>query len=441
MGSASSVLEVILNDYLKKKLSFEEALKRAADDLKALPGIEEAVGDRATLQKDQVLKRTKLTEVGIARKQDLKEIGWYQGVPDGGVWEALRERMLGSGLADAIGQIDVSTEEIVASMAEPYVDNDRRCGLVIGNVQSGKTANYSAVIAKALDSRYKFVIVLSGIHNNLRKQTQKRLERDLGVLSDSQDWYRLTNADGDFGRAHAGNATAIVAKHNRVLAVVKKNSSRLRNVLSFLRNLDSQTKKNTPFLIIDDESDQATPDSSAGVDDDPTAINRLMRELWAEVRNGTYIGYTATPFANVFMNPNSSERDGLEELYPSDFVKAMPTPSDYFGAERIFGSTMRPERGNDPSSPDVVRMIPNDEVRLISPRGKNAGHAEPPVTNSLETAIRWFIVASAVRRVREQHGEHSTMLIHTTHRVDPALRDAELRLGLSCSHQEECSRG
>ncbi|GGF50579.1 hypothetical protein GCM10010922_28100 [Microbacterium sorbitolivorans] len=372
-----------------------------------------------------MLARTKFTEIGTSRREDLIERGWYEGVHlANGVWTNLRSRMESSNMADAVPSIDGSTEEIVASLAEPFTEGNKRLGLVIGNVQSGKTANYSAVIAKALDSGYKFILVLSGIHNNLRKQTQLRLDHDLGVTEDSTKWYRLTNENGDFA-PYQGNAGAIV-NSGRVLAVVKKNSSRLQNVLDFLRDLDPDMKRQTPFLIIDDESDQATPDSSSKIGDEPTAINRLMRQIWDEVGNGTYVGYTATPFANIFMDPNSGEKSDLPDLYPKDFIHVMPTPTNYFGAERIFGLGEPTGGADDINTPDVVRAVPKAEVGLLVPTGKNVAKAQPPVTASLADAIRWFVVATAVRRVRGQHSKHSTMLVHTTQRVDPhfALRDA-----------------
>lgn len=423
MAEIPSAVEIIFGQ-LVKTMSREAALQQTKATLENLPGVDFHIAELELQHKAKVLQRTKLTEIGTARKRDLVELGWYSGVGDLGVWGPLRERMRAN-LGDAVTSIDRSTEEIMASIAEPRVDNDKRLGLVIGNVQSGKTANFSAVVAKALDSGYKFILVLSGVHNNLRKQTQERLERDLGLEDDPSAWYKLTGVQGDFGTQHAANASSIVANHDRVLAVVKKNGGRLRNVLEFLRRIDSETMRDTPFLIIDDESDQATPDASAKPEDDPTAINKLMRLIWAELRNGTYVGYTATPFANVLMNPNT-DREALQELYPRDFVHVMPTPKSYFGAERIFGLNDFDSEERDAEVPDVIREIPSAEINQLAPKGRDLSAFTPAVTESLGDAIRWFIVACAVRRVRGQHKKHSTMLIHTTHRIDPhfATREA-----------------
>lgn len=423
MTEIPSAVEMIFGQYVKT-MSREAALHQTKAALENLPRIDYYLADLKRKHEEKVLQRTKLTEIGTARKRDLVELGWYSGVDDNDLWGGLRERMHAS-LGDAVTSVDRSTEEIMASIAEPRVDQDKRLGLVIGNVQSGKTANFSAVIAKALDTGYKFILVLSGVHNNLRKQTQERIERDLGVEDDPSAWYKLTGVEGDFGTQHVSNASSIVANHDRVLAVVKKNGGRLRNVLEFLRKIDADTMRDTPFLIIDDESDQATPDASSKPEDAPSAINKMLRQIWAELRNGTYVGYTATPFANVLMNPNSSG-DELQELYPSDFVHVMPTPKNYFGAERIFGLNDFDSEKHDAEVPDVIREIPSVEVDQLVPKGRALASFSPAVTQSLGDAIRWFIVACAVRRVRGQHKKHSTMLIHTTHRVDPhfATRDA-----------------
>lgn len=422
MAEIPSAVEIIFDQYVKN-MSREDALRQTKAALENLPGIDFHLAELKIEHKKQVLQRTKLTEIGTARKRDLLELGWYSGVADDGAWGPLRERMRAN-LGDAVNSIDRSTEEVMASIAEPRVDHDKRLGLVIGNVQSGKTANFSAVVAKALDSGYKFVLVLSGVHNNLRKQTQERLERDLGLEDDPSAWYKLTGVQGDFGTENAANASSIVANHDRILAVVKKNGGRLRNVLQFLRKIDEDTMRDTPFLIIDDESDQATPDASAKPEDDPTAINKLMRQIWAELRNGTYLGYTATPFANVLMNPNS-DSEALQELYPRDFIHVMPTPKSYFGAERIFGLNDFDSEERDAEVPDVIREIPSAELEQLAPKGRDLSGFAPAVTKSLGDAIRWFIVACAVRRVRGQHKKHSTLLIHTTHRIDPhfAMRD------------------
>lgn len=399
-------------------LSYDLAVEQVREVIIAFdPARAELLDQLVAEHQAKTAAAVKLSETSTAFVRSGIAQQWYvPKVVPGGVWEGLRNRMSQSGLASALDSIGESTSAIVAHLAEPNVSNDKRRGLVVGNVQSGKTANYAAVIAKALDEGYRFIIVMSGIHSNLRQQTQRRLERDLATDENNTEWYRLTSESGDIGREFIKNAGAVAGGDAKIFAVVKKNSRRLKNLYDFLRGIDPATKARTPILIIDDESDQATPDASAEGSDSPTAINQWMRRIWEQVENGTYAGYTATPFANVFMDPDNSG-----DLYPADFLSVMPTPSNYFGAEALFGL------GNaDRPTPDVVRHIGEDELESLMPRSQKAlAEFDPQITKSLADAVRWFIVAAAVRRLRGQAGEHSTMLVHTTHYVQPHFRLSE----------------
>ena len=370
---------------------------------------------------EQVEAQTKFRKGSISQKKDFREAGWYARNPDGPLWKALHDRMLNSGLKDAVSTIDDESDFIVGSLAAPKQKGDRRKGLVIGNVQSGKTANYASVIAKAVDAGYKLVIVLAGLHNNLRDQTQQRLDRDLGNTRDANStWFSLTKPGEDIGTDHQDNANRIVAsKGGATLGVVKKNVSRLTNLRDFLAVIGNGLEK-LPILIIDDESDQATPDASGKGDSDPTRINQLVREIWELVSNGTYVGYTATPFANMFMPSDDPENDGYgEDMYPNDFIFAMDTPENYFVAAKLFG--IDPEYDVDEAPvPDVVRSVSEQERALVAPAGnKDKDDFQPERPESLERAIKWFVVATAVRHLRGQAQEHSSMLVHTTHLKAP----------------------
>ena len=366
-------------------------------------------------------KSTTLIVHDISTRQDIKERGWYLPSSDGRLWQNLKERMLNSNLRDAVKNIDHESFAVVAASAEPYRLKDKCKGLVIGNVQSGKTANYASVIAKAVDAGYRLVIVLAGLHNNLRGQTQRRLDRDLGVKDGPLSWYRLTSSDRDFGTEAERSAEAIASSNQPVLAVVKKNSSRLRNLRNFLRKISTDRRESgLPILIIDDESDQGTPDASAKSAEETTAINRLVRQIWDEVYNGTYIGYTATPFANVFMSSQDRLGDGHGvDMYPDDFIYVMKTPESYFGAERLFGIASSDPYSWESDPPNVVRDIPQGDKDLLLPPGNSSEPLPPLMPKSLEDAIKWFVVASAIRRTRGQQSMHSSMLVHTTHRIEP----------------------
>lgn len=344
------------------------------------------------------------------------EVPWYTGVEAGDrFWPAYRERLLHGAMADAVSEIDKTSHTIVSKLADPRTPGSKKKGLVLGYVQSGKTANYTAVMSKAADAGYQLFIVLAGMHNNLRRQTQVRLESDLF----GDDWYTLTTPIADFSKMAKG--AALMKKHVHMAGVVKKQRHRLSALRDWLREIPLDIRTKCPVLLLDDEADQATPNTKAEREE-LSRINQLIREIWAEIPTGTYVGYTATPFANVFMNPNDKE-----DLYPSNFILSLPRPETYFGAERLFG---RPGFDTDDEAEtglDVIRYIPQEDADQLRPPSKKEERANfsAAVPESLRDAVLWFLVATAIRRARGQMDQHSSMLIHTTHYTGPhfAMRD------------------
>ncbi len=353
---------------------------------------------------------------------DVKRKAWYTGPATfDAFWPEYLKNLTKRVPQDALRDIDATSTKSVAQLCNPGARGIKKKGLALGYVQAGKTANYTAVIAKAADAGFRLIIVLAGIHNSLRRQTQKRLEADLG-LSDPQEhrWVPLTNAESDFGNASKGSALAS-QRDLRLLAVVKKNPRRLENLIAWLDNIPLNVREGLPALIIDDEADQATPNSQAAKNR-VSRINELMRNLLDLLPTSTYLGYTATPFANVLIDPEDES-----DLYPSDFIIDIPRPSGYFGAESIFGIAQADDEEDPIDGLDIVREIPPDDIPAITPPSRKVdrpGYAYS-IPESLGEALRWFVVAVAIKRCRRQHG-HSSMLIHTTPLVQPQFEIAEL---------------
>jgi hypothetical protein len=336
--------------------------------------------------------------------------GWYTGPEPGDeFWPRLRGKLESSGMREVVDEIDTASTKVVAHLADPHIRNLKKRGLVVGYVQSGKTANYTAVMAKAADAGYQLFIVLSGLHNNLRRQTQVRLTRDLV----DDDWAPLTSDAGDFGYVMHG--AAMLSRGTKSIAVVKKNQARLKRLRNWLRDIPVEIRRRVPVLLLDDEADQATP-NSATARDQFTKINELVRQIWAEIPTGTYLGYTATPFANIFMDPNDDE-----ELYPADFIMDLPRPYAYFGAERVFGREPLDDADEPDPGLDMVRDVPDEDAEALKPPTKKEERATfvPELPGSLVDAATWFLVATAIRRARGQRTAHSSMLVHTTHYVQP----------------------
>jgi hypothetical protein len=333
---------------------------------------------------------------------------WYtKPRPADEFWPALRNELKSSLDDAAIKSVDRASTKIVANLPPPWQRDFSGRGLVLGYVQSGKTANYISVIAKAADAGYRLVIILSGIHNNLRKQTQRRMDSQLVELN-KRRWFQLTDEAGDFG--NPGNADALLAQDSlRLLAVVKKNKWRLENLNSWLASASAGAKSHCPILVIDDEADQASVNTS---EEYRTTINRLILDLLSQ-QKVAYVGYTATPFANIFVDPTVPE-----DLYPRDFVVDLPRPEGYFGPERLFGREplTEDEAENGVDGLDMILTVPGGDARLLRPPRKKVDRAgwAPAVPSSLREAISWFVLATAARRARGHVGKHSSMLIHTT---------------------------
>ncbi|MBX5236647.1 Z1 domain-containing protein [Rhizobium sp. NLR4a] len=353
----------------------------------------------------------------------------------------------------ALDALDVATDEVLSQLEDPSREGawDRR-GLVVGHVQSGKTGNYTGLICKAADAGYKIIIVLAGLHNNLRAQTQIRLDEGFlgfATISDAEqlpavgvgliDNDILARPNAATNRSDKGDFnTAVAAKMNVSpeqrpwLFVVKKNKTVLERLLHWIRNrvanhVDPETGRklvtNLPLLVVDDESDHGSVDTGEDVVDEfgnpdlehePKTINRLIRSILHHFSRKAYVGYTATPFANIFIHDRGETQEYGPDLFPAAFITNLAAPSNYVGPGRVFGSA-----SSAPEDLPLVRPLSDDEFQgWMPPRHKNGyrprWQGEDRVPDSLAEAIRSFVYACAVRKLRGQGNKHSSMLIHVT---------------------------
>lgn len=373
-------------------------------------------------------------------------------------WQRYREWQEKTLPWKAVEALDVTTDSILGLLEDPQRSGiwDRR-GLVVGHVQSGKTGNYTGLICKAADAGYKIIIVLAGMHKNLRSQTQMRLDegflgyetnpipgniRIIGVGEIDRDPlirpnYATHQADnGDFNRKIAKNL-GISPEQRPWLFVVKKNKSVLNGLYEWLLNhvsnaQDIETSRkiitHLPLLIIDDEADHASVDTGEQkVDEDgnldsehqPTAINLLIRKILHTFSRSAYVGYTATPFANIFIHERGETIEAGPDLFPSAFIINLAAPSTYIGPSKVFGLINEENRLGLP----LVRTIEDCFIENTKlgwmPIGHKNGHKpiyenEHNIPNSLIEAIHAFILACAVRKIRKQGTQHCSMLVHVT---------------------------
>lgn len=405
---------------------------------------------------------------------------------------------------DTINRLDNLTDDILDRIANPSIPGpwDKR-GMVVGQVQSGKTSNYIGLMNKAADAGYRLIVVLAGMHDSLRSQTQIRIDEGfLGFNSQRSLHYSNTNKigvgyynpldgktdqpveipanaltsshlTGDFNRRAAQSAGIHLRSSDPIVAVVKKNGSILKNLISWLAAWGDKQQdgriviRNIPFLLIDDEADNASINVSK---EKVSAINGCIRALLSLFEQSAYVGYTATPFANIFipileeeslkgidLSIQEYEFNVGQDLFPKDFIINIPAPSNYVGPAKIFGLPPLSSTEVEEEPLPLVRIVGDhqgdgssaaEEIQGKLPRHRNEAAAlkrpfvpdrhrkDDPLPDelpdSLKLAIKCFILSAAARRTRGQIDVHNTMLVHVSRFIRwqdriAALVDNELK--------------
>lgn len=337
-----------------------------------------------------------------------------------------------------VTKLDVVTDEILNLLGNPARTGSwQRRGLVMGDVQSGKTATYTALSCKAADAGYRLIILLTGTMENLRRQTQERLDAGFVGL-DSSGWLareRRTNevGVGEIDRRRMGVVftsrtrdfnTNLVNQLNLrirdmaepILLVVKKNKRILENLENWLRSYNAGQSGiiDTPMLLIDDEADNASVNTNPAAQN-PTAINERIRSLLRLFSRTSYVGFTATPFANIFIDPDSDDEMRGNDLFPRDFIYALEAPSNYVGARAIFG---------DAPLVDCLREI--EDAETFFPAAHRSSFAVEGLPASLLEALRVFILANAIRDLRGEGANHRSMLVNVSRFTNVQDQVAEL---------------
>lgn len=394
-------------------------------------------------------------------------VDWYNNLSDRPYWDTYKQWLLEHKRLplNVINSIDKSSDEILSLLENPLRDGywDRR-GLVVGHVQSGKTTNFIALCNKALDASYKFIVVLSGTTNDLRKQTHERLDQgffgyNTEFLGEERTVYnnvtsnqilqlgklRKTKINRPITFTHSGfngDLNTTVLKHANIhvdypmLFCIKKNKTSLENLIRYIISSPTHSKNiqikekplslkieegypvidKFPILVIDDEVDHASVDT--GIQDfindipdeeyDPKTINRLIRTLLNLFSRKSYVGYTATPFSNIFIHPKAETKDEGPDLFPKSFICDLPEPSNYVGLKKLFN--------NEGELIDDFIEIINDQDFFI----QNYNHQKSTFNNeqgfpqSLIDAILQFIISCSLRNLRGELIKHKSMLIHVS---------------------------
>lgn len=331
-----------------------------------------------------------------------------------------------------VDTIEKTCEQILARCANPkevIAEEKKKKGLVVGDVQSGKTSNYMGLINMALDYGYKIIVLLAGTTNSLRLQTQKRVDKGaigaksdsigktiefLGVGKDNKEYYVIpfTDQENDFAKCTHNRIHWNFDDCNKpVILVVKKEKSILKSVSERLQsNIDLLQKKSATapsdtksLLIIDDEADNASVNTSSNKDK-PSTINGYIREIFNKFPVVSYVGYTATPFANVLIPPDADEDDENRDLFPEDFIVQLETPTNYFGGRIVFPHDI------EKLPKHLKRLEPSEDHFLPVKHERTTKYSA--MADSLKEAVLMFLINNVIRSIRNQTTEHRSMMIN-----------------------------
>lgn len=322
---------------------------------------------------------------------------------------------------NVIDALDRQTDRMMDLTGDPAKTGEwQRRGIAIGEVQSGKTATYISLLAKAIDYGYKVLVVIGGHTEDLRRQTQRRLDSDLtgidsSYLADnisSNDIAHvgigkidkklplsinvLTTTQSDFSARSKRAGQVALGAGTPTLFVVKKNKTVLNNLAQYLAVAMPKGGNQPPLLLIDDEADWASINTND--ESNVTAVNAAIRKLLGQSTRNSYVGITATPFANIFIN------DEIEEdLFPRDFIQVLESPSNYQGVNSYFALD---------ENPALVEDV--EDTLAILPYSHKAGSRIKELPGSIQKAIAGFYVGTAIRRVRDGDAKPASMLINVS---------------------------
>lgn len=345
----------------------------------------------------------------------------------------------------------------LANPNEKFEGKRLRRGLIIGDVQSGKTSTYIGLICKAADAGYKVIILLAGTTESLRQQTQERVDEGLigytfpkdnnvkngikvgvGEYTKRRPASAFTSVQRDFVGGTDKIATSIYSHKSIVVFVCKKNVSVLTKLYNWLKEQNLDTVKgyvDAPMLLIDDEADNASVNTKKD-ETDPTKTNKYIRNICNLFKNSTYVGFTATPFANIFIDPDSVDTMKQADLFPEDFIYTLPTPSNYIGAKRLFypdGDCYSNLRfiadidEPDYTSEEYKDLVANDVEALNNGPFYFLHKKEWDgiLPDSLRESVLCFFIANVIRDLRGDISAPRSMLINMTRfvKVQRVIRD------------------
>lgn len=417
----------------QESISDESLVDELINKALALSALEFSPEELEAVKRDITWKYKIYTMPGESILADYDQENWYSEIKDNiepRFWTRYKNYLIDAknfspNVVSTLGEdtLDIKLMNFIGNPISSL--NYLRRGLIIGDVQSGKTSTYIGFMCKAADAGYKVFILLTGTVESLRKQTQERVEegfigidmtadltggRRVGVGLDNKEIFAMamTSRSSDF-IGKIDKIAVSLRSHDAIVFVVKKNTKVLQKMKDWLisLNADPITRKiDVPMLLIDDEADNASINTNDSTED-PTKINKLIRELVDVFTKSNYVGFTATPFANVFIDPRTTSEMENHDLFPEDFIVSLPTPSNYIGPSEIFSQT-----GRYFSQLIYVRDAGQTVEDGWPFYFKHTKEWDDELPESLTDAIYTFYLGNSIRDLRGDKKEHRSMLIN-----------------------------
>ena len=423
----------VKNIYDQKKVIEESDINDGVNQFKDMPIFNGEIREEHIKQiKNEITSKMSIKlDLGTLLNGDYKYEKWFlskKSELDMKYWERYKKYLLNDKKFSpvVVNTMDDMLDTLTDLLGDPSIKGEfQRRGLIVGDVQSGKTSNYTGLICKAADAGYKAIVLLTGTIEKLRKQTQMRIDEGFvgmdsaAMIKQSEDsiigagFYDssihpmvLTSTMNDFKIQTARSLGFDLKSINQpVIFVVKKNVASLKNLNKWLRTFNKAGEEsiNQSLLLVDDESDNASVNTNPE-DRNPTSINKQIRDLLNLFNKSSYVGFTATPFANIFIDPDTNDSMLKEDLFPKDYIYSLNAPSNYIGARDIFRE--------DGKYFSMLEIIDEESIEECLPINHKNYDTIEYIPSDLKKAICTFLVANVIRDLRGDNKAHRSMLIN-----------------------------
>jgi len=427
------------SSFIEQKINAKKLIEKSASDMNLVLAAEE----QEDLLSEIISKQRLSADIGISVTSKLvKEDHWLDDESiDFQYFQRYKKYLQIKKKWIDTSALEKDSYSIIQMLGNPKKESHgHRRGLLIGDVQSGKTASYTAIMNRAVDIRYDVIVLLAGSLENLRRQTQERIDKELvgytvdrkdeknkinvgvGEFSIKQHLQVQTSTKNDFTNI-TKNKIGSKIENSTLLYISKKNVTTLKLIQESLVEdnkdlLNPDGKLDASILVIDDEADNASINTKKDSNSDPTKINGGIRKLLNTFSNTAYLAVTATPFANIYIDDTTDSEMYGDDLFPSDFIHLLDRPSAYTGAYKLFGDYCDEENQFDFDScliPIEEQEIPENSFCFKHKKDQIEIGEFGTLPDSLQKAVRYFMLVQLLMDyIKLPIMPHRTMMINVS---------------------------